>query len=86
MQKGMVGSIYLNLAMQEALNPEGIGLRHSGFLFRQKDKVMQIKNNYDKEVFNGDIGIIEHVNLEERTLQVNFDGRLVEYEVTEFFY
>lgn len=83
MQKGMVGSIYLNLAMQEALNPEGIGLRHSGFLFRQKDKVMQIKNNYDKEVFNGDIGIIEHVNLEERTLQVNFDGRLVEYEVTE---
>lgn len=83
MQRGTVGSINLNLAMQEALNPEGIGLRHSGFIFRQNDKVMQIKNNYDKEVFNGDIGVIEYVNLEERNLTVNFDGRSIEYEITE---
>lgn len=83
MQKGIAGSINLNLAMQEALNSKGEGLRHSGFIYRSKDKVMQIKNNYDKEVFNGDIGIIENVNLEERTLTVNFDGHFVEYEVTE---
>ena len=46
-------------------------------------KVMQIKNNYDKEVFNGDIGIIESVNETDRTLKVNFDGRSIEYDVTE---
>lgn len=44
---------------------------------------MQIKNNYDKEVFNGDIGIINSVDLGERTLKVNFDNRLVEYDATE---
>ena len=58
-------------------------LRRSGFAFRLDDKVMQIKNNYDKEVFNGDIGVIASVNVEERTLKVNFDGRLIEYDVTE---
>ncbi len=50
---------------------------------RADDKVMQIKNNYDKEVFNGDIGIIESVDDTDRTLLVNFDGRSVEYDVTE---
>lgn len=80
MQRGVVGATNLNLAMQEALNPEGFGLRRSGFLFKPKDKVMQIKNNYDKEVFNGDIGVIEMVNPEERTLTVNFDDRRIEYE------
>ena len=44
---------------------------------------MQIRNNYDKEVFNGDIGVVEDVDLEERALSVNFDGRSVEYDVTE---
>ena len=58
-------------------------LRRSGFAFRADDKVMQIKNNYDKEVFNGDIGIIESVDAEDRTLKVNFDNRVVEYDVTE---
>jgi exodeoxyribonuclease V alpha subunit len=58
-------------------------LRRSGFVFRADDKVMQIKNNYDKEVFNGDIGIIAAVNADDRTLKVNFDDRIVEYDVTE---
>ena len=58
-------------------------LRRSGFAFRANDKVMQIKNNYDKEVFNGDIGIIESVDAEDRTLKVNFDNRTVEYDITE---
>lgn len=98
MQRGVVGATSLNLALQEALNPtehevfmRGRGavmmpkdcLHRSGFAYRADDKVMQIKNNYDKEVFNGDIGIIESVNAEDRILKVNFDGRSVEYDVTE---
>lgn len=98
MQRGVVGATNLNLALQEALNPaehevfmRGRGavtmpkdcLRRSGFAFRTDDKVMQIKNNYEKEVFNGDIGIITSVNAEDRTLKVNFDDRIVEYDVTE---
>lgn len=98
MQRGVVGATNLNLALQEALNPpehtvfmRGRGevtvpkdcLRRSGFAFRMDDKVMQIKNNYDKEVFNGDIGVISSVNMEERTMKVDFDGRLIEYDVTE---
>ena len=83
MQKGVVGATNLNLALQEALNPQGDGLRRSGFIFRRDDKVMQIRNNYDKEVFNGDIGIVESVDLQNRTLKVNFDQHVVEYESSE---
>ena len=83
MQRGVVGATNLNMALQEALNPQGEGLRRSGFVYRPNDKVMQIKNNYDKEVFNGDIGIIESVDLQDRTLLVNFDGRSIEYDATE---
>ena len=83
MQKGVVGATNLNLALQEAMNPQGDGLRRSGFIFRRDDKVMQIRNNYDKEVFNGDIGIIESVDLQNRTLKVNFDQHVVEYESSE---
>ena len=83
MQRGVVGATNLNMALQEALNPQGEGLRRSGFVYRPNDKVMQIKNNYDKEVFNGDIGIIESVNMQDRTLLVNFDGRSIEYDATE---
>ena len=83
MQRGVVGATNLNMALQEALNPQGEGLRRSGFVYRPNDKVMQIKNNYDKEVFNGDIGIIESVDMQDRTLFVNFDGRSIEYDATE---
>ena len=83
MQKGVVGATNLNLALQEALNPQGDGLRRSGFIFRRDDKVMQIRNNYDKEVFNGDIGIIESVDLQNRTLKVDFDQHVMEYESSE---
>ncbi len=83
MQRGTVGAANLNLALQEAINPHGEGLRRSGFVFRVGDKVMQLKNNYDKEVFNGDIGRIVHVDLTERTLIVSFDDRKVEYDASE---
>ena len=83
MQRGVVGAANLNQALQEAVNPHADGLRRGGVLFRIRDKVMQIRNNYDKEVFNGDIGVVESVDLEDKTLSVRFDNRLVKYDSTE---
>ncbi len=83
MQRGVVGSINLNLVLQEALNPTKEGLSRGGYNYRKGDRVMQIRNNYDKEVFNGDLGYIESVNMEDRTLMVNFEDRMIEYEVSE---
>ena len=83
MQRGVAGASNLNQVLQEAVNPGDLGLKRSGTVFKPRDKVMQIRNNYDKEVFNGDIGVVEDVDLEERTLSVSFDGRSVEYDVTE---
>lgn len=83
MQRGIVGAANLNQVLQEAMNPAGPSLRRGGTCYRVRDKVMQIRNDYDKEVFNGDIGNIVKVDLEERELTVNFDGREVAYDVTE---
>lgn len=83
MQKGVIGASNLNISLQEALNPTDICLHRSGYTFRQGDRVMQIKNNYDKIVFNGDIGFVSSINLEDRTLTVRFDGRDIEYDHTE---
>lgn len=83
MQRGIVGAANLNIALQEAINPTEILLRRSGLTFRLHDKVMQIKNNYDKEVFNGDIGVIQDVDMENKTLTVVYDDRSVEYDITE---
>lgn len=83
MQRGVVGASNLNIVLQEAINPSKVGLNRSGYSFRQGDRVMQIRNNYDKNVFNGDLGYIQAVDMEERTLMVDFDGTLVEYEVSE---
>ena len=83
MQRGIVGASNLNMALQQALNPSGVSLNRSGYSFRQGDRVMQLRNNYDKDVFNGDLGFVESVDMEERILFVNFDGRLVEYDASE---
>ena len=83
MQRGVVGSANLNLMLQEALNPTKEGLSRGGYNYRKGDRVMQIRNNYDKDVFNGDLGYIESVSMEDRTLVVNFEDRMVEYEVSE---
>ena len=83
MQRGTVGAGNLNIELQNALNPAGPSLTRGGYTFRQGDKVMQIRNNYDKNVFNGDIGYITAVDANERTLTVTFDSRLVEYDITE---
>lgn len=83
MQKGIVGASNLNISLQAALNPEQQALTRGGYTFRLNDRVMQLRNNYDKEVFNGDLGYITGINMEDRTLQVDFDGKNVEYEVSE---
>ena len=83
MQRSVVGATNLNIILQEAINPEGESLSKGGFRYRKGDRVMQIRNNYDKEVFNGDIGYIKEVNLEERTLTAIYEGRPVEYEDSE---
>ena len=91
MQRGVVGAANLNQLLQAAVNPPvkdykgnpGPELHRGGYTFRAGDKVMQIRNNYDKEVFNGDIGTIEQINPEDRTLSVRFDDRSVEYDATE---
>ncbi len=83
MQRSVVGATNLNIILQEAINPIGDSLSRGGFKYREGDKVMQIRNNYDKEVFNGDIGHVKEVNMEERSLIVIFEGREVEYEDSE---
>ena len=83
MQRGVVGASNLNISLQAALNPSQLALNRGGYSFKLNDRVMQLRNNYDKEVFNGDLGYVSQVNMEDRTLQVDFDGKLVEYEVSE---
>ena len=83
MYKGEVGADSLNYRLREALNPEGKQITFGNQSFKVNDKVMQIKNNYEKEVFNGDIGRIKHIDLEENILEVNFYGRKVNYDFSE---
>lgn len=83
MQRGVVGAANLNVMLQGAINPTKEGLNRGGYAFCKGDRVMQVRNNYDKNVFNGDLGYIVEVDMEERTLTANFDDNLVEYEVQE---
>ncbi len=83
MRRGAIGAANLNQLLQNALNKEKICLKHAGIEFRLKDKVMQIRNNYGKSVFNGDIGFISSVNQYDDELTVNFDGREVVYDISE---
>lgn len=80
MHKGAVGSANLNQRLQEALNPQEQYVQRGERRFALHDKVMQIRNNYDKDVFNGDIGRIVLLDTKERTLTVCFDGRNVPYD------
>ena len=83
MQRSVVGAANLNMLLQQALNTTTLGISRGGTTYKLGDRVMQIRNNYDKNVYNGDIGTVEKVNIEDRTLCVNFDNNLVEYEATE---
>jgi exodeoxyribonuclease V alpha subunit len=80
MNRGGLGARALNLELQQALNPPGeLRVERFGWTFCPGDKVMQVANNYDREVFNGDLGVISGLDLEEGELTVLFDGRPVVY-------
>ncbi len=83
MQRGVVGAANLNMALQQALNYNTAALVRGGYTYKEGDRVMQLRNNYDKDVYNGDLGYVRSVDMEESTLTVDFDGLLVEYEVSE---
>lgn len=81
--RSLLGTESLNEALQNALNPDGLELLRGNRRFRTGDKVMQIRNNYDKDVFNGDIGIIARIDLENQVMIVKMDERYVRYEGRE---
>ena len=86
MYRGAAGVHALNERLQASLNPPKPGRaekRLFGQLFRLGDKVMQVQNNYDKEVYNGDIGTIRGIDLLAQSLRVDFDGRSVDYDWSE---
>jgi exodeoxyribonuclease V alpha subunit len=87
MKKGTIGSFELNKVLQQALNPNKEEIALSGKVFRIGDRVMQTKNNYDEgiEVYNGDIGFITDIKHEDKSLEIDFYGRIVQYpfELTE---
>lgn len=83
MQRGVVGAANLNMALQQALNHNTAALVRRGYTYKEGDRVMQLRNNYDKDVYNGDLGYVRSVDMEERTLTVDFDGQMVEYEASE---
>jgi exodeoxyribonuclease V alpha subunit len=82
MNRGRLGTRTLNLDLQAALNGDEskAAVARFGWSFRVGDKVMQTANNYDKDVFNGDIGLVREVDLEAQQVVLEFDGRLVGYE------
>src|SRR5439155_282686 len=80
MNRGGVGARSLNIELQKALNPAGERkVERFGWTFAPGDKVMQIENDYDKDVYNGDIGYIDDVDPEAAELTASFDGRAVAY-------
>lgn len=80
MHRGAAGTVELNRRLQAAFNPEGVGVVLGGVTVRVGDKVMQTRNDYEREVFNGDTGWVVSINPEKRELCVDFDGKNVRYE------
>jgi len=79
MHKGLVGAANLNIELQNALNPDGPGWERGGTVFRIGDKVMQIRNNYDKQVYNGDIGSVTRIDRGTQEMAVAYDRRSATY-------
>ncbi len=82
MYRGETGATNLNQRLQQGLNSAAAGHRHGGVEFRPGDKVMQVRNNYDKGVFNGDMGFISGLDLEKEVMEVEFDT-VVQYEFVD---
>lgn len=83
MHKGEVGTQNLNALLQERINPRGRELRRGRNVYRVGDRVLQLRNNYDKEVFNGDLGFVTDVDPEAGEVLVDFDGRNVPYDLID---
>ncbi|UCB47686.1 MAG: ATP-dependent RecD-like DNA helicase [Deltaproteobacteria bacterium] len=83
MHKGVVGVENLNMKLQDAMNPSKVQIAKGEKVFRLRDKVMQIRNNYEKEVFNGDIGRLTSIDQESQQVTVTFDGIPVPYDFSE---
>jgi exodeoxyribonuclease V alpha subunit len=83
MHKGPVGTINLNHVLQDALNPNPVLQERIGSNFKINDKVMHLKNNYQKDVYNGDIGTIHHIDKKSGQVTVDYYGRKVEYDATD---
>ncbi|MEJ2695399.1 MAG: ATP-dependent RecD-like DNA helicase [Candidatus Sulfobium sp.] len=83
MHRGVVGASNLNAELQKHLNPSGDELVRGAKIFRTGDKVMQIRNNYDKDVYNGDIGKVVSINREDQEITVEYDGKQVVYDFTD---
>jgi exodeoxyribonuclease V alpha subunit len=84
MHKGTLGSSNLNAVLQSALNPSaGASVERGGRVFKTGDKVMQIRNDYDKDVYNGDIGFVVSVDSEAGLMSVDIDGRRIQYEAID---
>jgi exodeoxyribonuclease V alpha subunit len=83
MHRGGCGTLVLNEVLQRLLNPEGASLRSGEQQFRVGDRVMQLRNDYEKEVYNGDVGFVASVDTEQREVVIDFDSKLVDYTQAE---
>ncbi len=83
MHRGVVGVTNVNARLQEVLNRSSESVSRGGRLFKTGDKVIQIRNNYEKDVYNGDIGKILSIDKEIQTVKVDFDRRVVTYDFNE---
>jgi exodeoxyribonuclease V alpha subunit len=83
MKKGIIGTENLNQALQQTLNPKEMALFRAGYKFQVGDKVMQMRNDYKREVFNGDIGYIQEIDSEEQQVLVRFEERDVIYDYAD---
>jgi exodeoxyribonuclease V alpha subunit len=83
MQRGHLGARNLNQELQQLLNPRGEATQRFGITYRVGDKVMQTQNDYDKDVFNGDIGLVRGLDQTQREAVVEFEGREVVYSYDE---
>jgi exodeoxyribonuclease V alpha subunit len=80
MRRGLLGTNNLNAELQKWINPTDVAIKRGDRTLRRGDKVMQIRNNYDLDVFNGDIGQIETIDEDERQVRIRFDERLLDYD------
>lgn len=81
--RGICGVYNLNSRIQEAINPGSGGILQGGRQFKTGDRIIQLKNNYEKEIFNGDIGIIKNINVELKEINIDFDGKGINYSFYE---